>query len=104
MLARLMRSEPVYLFFRSPAAMLSAVVAVAIIGGAIFTPFLARTNPYDLSTFSLMDGLLPPLWVGGDPRFLLGTDDQGRDMVSARRTCVRSVLPRPTRYAASGYQ
>ena len=83
MFARLIRSEPAYLFFRSPAAMLAAVVAVLVIGGAICAPWLARTDPYDLSTFSLMDGLLPPVWQGGDPSFLLGTDDQGRDMVSA---------------------
>ena len=83
MFARLIRSEPAYLFFRSPAAMLAAVVAILVIGGAICAPWLARTDPYDLSTFSLMDGLLPPVWQGGDPRFLLGTDDQGRDMVSA---------------------
>ncbi|TCS60735.1 peptide/nickel transport system permease protein [Primorskyibacter sedentarius] len=83
MFARLVRSEPAYLFFRSPAAMLAAVVAILVIGGAICAPWLARTDPYDLSTFSLMDGLLPPVWQGGDPRFLLGTDDQGRDMVSA---------------------
>jgi peptide/nickel transport system permease protein len=83
MLARLIRSEPVYLFFRSPAAMLAAIVAIVVIGGALFAPLVARTDPYDLSTFSLMDGLLPPFWQGGDPRFLLGTDDQGRDMVSA---------------------
>ena len=68
MLARLIRSEPVYLFCRSPAAMLAAVVALGVIGGAIFAPLLARTDPYDLSTFSLMDGLLPPVWEGGDPR------------------------------------
>ena len=83
MLARLIRSEPVYLFVRSPAAMLAALVALIVIGGALFAPLLARSNPYDLSTFSLMDGLLAPVWQGGDPRFLLGTDDQGRDMVSA---------------------
>lgn len=83
MLARLMKSEPIYLFFRSPAAMLAAIVAILVVGGAIFAPLLASTDPYDLSSFSLMDGLLPPLWEGGNPRFLLGTDDQGRDMVSA---------------------
>lgn len=83
MLARLIKSEPVYLFFRSPAAMLATLVAILVLGGAIFAPLLARTDPYDLATFSLMDGLLPPIWEGGDPRFLLGTDDQGRDMVSA---------------------
>lgn len=83
MLGRFVQSEPVYLFLRSPAAMVAAVVAVLIIGGAILAPVLAQSDPYDLSSFSLMDGLLPPLWEGGDPRFLLGTDDQGRDMVSA---------------------
>ncbi|MCR9236305.1 MAG: ABC transporter permease [Alphaproteobacteria bacterium] len=83
MLARLFKSEPVYLFFRSPAAMLAAIVAILVLGGAIFAPLLASTDPYDLSSFSLMDGLLPPLWEGGNPRFLLGTDDQGRDMISA---------------------
>jgi len=83
MLTRLFRSEPIYLFLRSPAAILAALVAVIIIGGAALAPILAQSNPYDLSTFSLMDGLLPPLWQDGDPRFPLGTDDQGRDMVSA---------------------
>lgn len=83
MLARLFKSEPVYLFFRSPAAILAAIVAILVLGGAIFAPLLASTDPYDLASFSLMDGLLPPLWEGGNPRFLLGTDDQGRDMVSA---------------------
>ncbi|WP_306261005.1 ABC transporter permease [Pararhizobium sp. IMCC21322] len=83
MLARMFKSEPVYLFFRSPAAMLAAIVAILVVGGAIFAPLLASTDPYDLASFSLMDGLLPPLWEGGNPRFLLGTDDQGRDMISA---------------------
>ncbi len=57
---------------------------VLIVGGAVLAPFIAPTNPYDLSSFSLMDGLLPPSWEeGGQPRFLLGTDDQGRDMLSS---------------------
>ncbi len=83
MLTRLIQSEPVYLFLRSPAAILAAFVAILVIGGAVLAPLLAQSDPYDLSSFSLMDGLLPPVWQGGDPRFLLGTDDQGRDMVSA---------------------
>jgi len=83
MLTRLIQSEPVYLFLRSPAAILAAFVAILVIGGAVLAPLLAQSDPYDLSSFSLMDGLQPPVWQGGDPRFLLGTDDQGRDMVSA---------------------
>ncbi len=52
--------------------------------GAVFAPWIASINPYDLASFSLMDGLLPPAWIDtGTPRFALGTDDQGRDMVSA---------------------
>ncbi|CAN0204450.1 unnamed protein product, partial [Chrysoparadoxa australica] len=54
-----------------------------VVGGAFAAPWIATSNPYDLASFSLMDGLLPPVWQGGDPRFLLGTDDQGRDMVSS---------------------
>lgn len=83
MLARLLRSDGVYLFLRSPAAIVAAIVAVLVVGGAFAAPWIATSNPYDLASFSLMDGLLPPVWQGGDPRFLLGTDDQGRDMVSS---------------------
>ncbi|PKP69282.1 MAG: ABC transporter permease [Alphaproteobacteria bacterium HGW-Alphaproteobacteria-4] len=83
MWARWWQSDGFWLFRRSPAAILAALVAVLILGGALLAPWLAPSNPYDLRTFDLMDGLLPPLWQGGDARFLLGTDDQGRDMVSA---------------------
>ncbi len=83
MLARFFRSDGVYYFLRSPAAIIAAITAVLIIGGAMLAPWLATSNPYDLASFSLMDGLKPPVWQGGDPRFPLGTDDQGRDMVSS---------------------
>lgn len=84
MLARLWDSDGVWLFRHSPAAMLAALCAILIISGAIFAPWIAPTDPYDLASFSLMDGLLPPAWEdGGSERFLLGTDDQGRDMISS---------------------
>ena len=69
MLARLIRSEPVYLFFRSPGGDAGRRRGGADHRRRVFAPWIARTNPYDLSTFSLMDGLLPPVWQGGDPRF-----------------------------------
>jgi peptide/nickel transport system permease protein len=51
---------------------------------ALFAPLIAPTNPLDLASFSLSDAELPPIWSqGGDPRFLLGTDNQGRDVLSA---------------------
>ena len=84
MLGRFWDSDGVYAFRHSPAAIIAAIVAVLILGGALFAPWIAQSNPYDLSSFSLIDGLLPPVWQEfGDPRFPLGTDDQGRDMISA---------------------
>ncbi|MCF2870550.1 ABC transporter permease [Octadecabacter sp. G9-8] len=78
------RYEGLYLFSRSPAVIIAAIVGLAIIIGAVFAPWIAPVNPYDLSSFSLMDGLLPPVWEEfGTERFLLGTDDQGRDMISS---------------------
>lgn len=83
MLSSFLKSDAVYYFLRSPAAIVAAIVAILIIGGAFLAPWIATSNPYDLASFSLMNGLLPPVWEGGDPRFPLGTDDQGRDMVSS---------------------
>ena len=84
MIALLKRNEAVWLFVHSPAAIIAAVVAIAIILGAAFAPWVALVDPYDLSSFSLFDGLLPPVWEdGANPKYLLGTDDQGRDMISS---------------------
>jgi peptide/nickel transport system permease protein len=84
MIACIKRYEGLWLFTRSPAAIIAAVVALLSIMGATFAPLIASVNPYDLASFSLMDGLLPPMWEEfGIPKFPLGTDDQGRDMVSS---------------------
>jgi peptide/nickel transport system permease protein len=84
MIAFIKRYEGLWLFTRSPAAITAAVVALLSIMGAAFAPLIASVNPYDLASFSLMDGLLPPMWEEfGIPKFPLGTDDQGRDMVSS---------------------
>lgn len=62
------------------AAVLLAVVALA----AFFAPLIAPQDPFDLAGFDLLDAELPPLWQeGSDPRFVLGTDAQGRDLFSA---------------------
>ena len=84
MLWRLWDSDGFWLFRRRPAAITAAVVAIIILCGAIFAPWIVSSNPYDLASFSLMDGLLPPMWEAfGTSKFPLGTDDQGRDMVAA---------------------
>ncbi|MDJ0685820.1 MAG: ABC transporter permease [Alphaproteobacteria bacterium] len=78
------RSELAYLFLRSPPAMIGALLTVLSLGATLFAPWVAPTDPFDLAAYDLLDSLLPPAWAaGGEARFLLGTDDQGRDMLSA---------------------
>ena len=77
-------NELLYLFLRSRIAQLAALIAVLMIGGAALAAWIAPTDPYDLTSFDLLDSLLPPSWSAeGDPRFIIGTDDQGRDLLSA---------------------
>ena len=84
MIAFVKRYEGLWLFVHSPAAIVATLVALIIFLGAVLAPWLALVNPYDLASFSLFDGLLPPVWQdGANPKFLLGTDDQGRDMISS---------------------
>lgn len=64
--------------------MAAALVALVCLLGAFLAPWLAPHNPYDLSQLELMDARLPPAWVPeGSAKFVLGTDDQGRDILSA---------------------
>lgn len=71
-------------FTRSPVTVLSAVVAFVCIAGAVMAPVLAPHNPFDLASLQLMDAFKPPAWSAeGDATFKLGTDDQGRDVLSA---------------------
>jgi len=67
----------------SPSALIAAVILVLFVGLGVFAPWLARSSPYDLATIDLLDSHLPPAFMaGGDPRFWLGTDSQGVDLVS----------------------
>jgi peptide/nickel transport system permease protein len=61
----------------------AAVVTLVIVLAAVLAPWIAPNDPYDLRQLSLLDSHNPPAWLqGGDWRFLLGTDDQGRDVFS----------------------
>src|SRR5881227_1960894 len=83
-LARWWGSDLAYNFRHSPVAVVSAVVLVICLGAAFFAPWVAPHNPFDLATLNLMDALTPPHGVdGARPEYLLGTDDQGRDLLSA---------------------
>ena len=71
-------------FRRSKIAVSAAGVTVVIVLAALFAPLLASQNPFDPAALDLSNSLIPPAWKAtGDARFLLGTDDQGRDMLSA---------------------
>jgi peptide/nickel transport system permease protein len=64
--------------------MVAACIALVCIVSALFADWVAPHNPFDLATLDLSDARLPPAWVeGGSTKFLLGTDDQGRDILSA---------------------
>ena len=77
-------NEFVYLFVGNRVAQIALFVAILCIGGAALSSWIAPFNPYDIASIDLMDSLMPPVWSpGGDARFFLGTDDQGRDLFSA---------------------
>jgi peptide/nickel transport system permease protein len=83
-LARFWDSDVAYSFRQSPVAVGATVVAILMIFSAVFAAWVAPHNPFDLATLNLLDASLPPAWEeGGQPKFLLGTDDQGRDVYSA---------------------
>ncbi len=72
-----------YSFRASPVAIAAAVLAVLCVGGALLAPWLAPYDPFDAASLDLNSALLPPAWVDqGMAGHLLGTDDQGRDILS----------------------
>jgi peptide/nickel transport system permease protein len=84
LIARILDSD-VYASFRSSRiVMVAAFIVVLLAFGAAFAPWLAPFNPFDPGSVFLADASIPPRWqAGGDPRFIVGTDDQGRDLYSA---------------------
>ena len=92
-LAAVLDSDMVHEFRRSRVVMAAALVAVTMIVTAMLAPWIAPYNPYDPSTVSLIDAHNPPAWSkGGDRRYLLGTDDQGRDVLSTILYGTRSSI------------
>jgi len=83
-LKRWSNSDVGHSFTHSPTALVAALIALICVIGAVFAPWIAPHNPFDLATLELMNARLPPAWSeGGSRNFLLGTDDQGRDILSA---------------------
>jgi peptide/nickel transport system permease protein len=64
--------------------LLAGLIALLMLGAALFAPWIAPTDPTNIATYNLIDAEIPPFFTAnGDPRFLLGTDNQGRDLLSA---------------------
>jgi len=80
---RFLDGDVFFSFKRSPLVIAAFVVSVGCIVAAAGAGFLAPHNPFDLATLNLLDAFTPPAWTErGNPAYLLGTDDQGRDMLS----------------------
>lgn len=83
-LRRFLDGDVWHSFKTSPVAMLAAAIAFACIFCAAFAPWVAPHDPFDLASLNLADARLPPAWAqDGQASYLLGTDDQGRDILSA---------------------
>ncbi len=82
-LARFFDGDLFHNFRHSPVAVLSFLVALVCVLAAAFAPVLSPYDPFDLASLNLMDSFKPPVLAGGDWSHVLGTDDQGRDVLSA---------------------
>ena len=77
-------SDFFFRFKRDKVAVVSFSIVLVLVLSAVLAPVLAPHDPYDLTTIDIMDSELAPLWTDGDTneKFLLGTDPQGRDLLS----------------------
>ena len=81
---RAIESDLFYSFRRSKLTMVAAAITVLFFLVAIFASLLAPQNPFDPAQLQLINSRISPLWTAdGQSPFLLGTDEQGRDVLSA---------------------
>jgi len=78
-----LKSKFVHDYLRDPSALVGSFILVSFILATLLAPWITPQNPYDLEKVTLEHFLKPPIWMaGGQAPFLLGTDDQGRDILS----------------------
>jgi len=83
LLAKLWDHDLAWSFRRSPVTVAAALVTLLCVAGAALAPWVAPQDPFDLAALDLNNAFLPPAWSeGGRAAFLLGTDNQGRDILS----------------------
>lgn len=82
-LRRMFDSDIWHSFINSKVTVLAALVTALFIVCAALSPWIAPQNPFDPAALDLLDAFIPPAWEAeGSTRFLLGTDNQGRDLYS----------------------
>jgi len=80
---RIFKSKRFYHYIKDLSAVTGSLILIIMLTGAIFAPIIASQNPYDMESLYLREVLKPPIWMeGGEAPFILGTDDQGRDILS----------------------
>ena len=84
LIGRLNDNDLLASFLSSKVTVAAGIVSIILFLAALLAPWIAPSDPFNPATNYLSDSLDPPSFIaGGDPRFLLGTDDQGRDLLSA---------------------
>jgi peptide/nickel transport system permease protein len=92
-LGRVRDSDLLHSFLRSKLVIAAAFLTVVMVACAFLAPLIAPHDPYDLRSLNLLDSNMPPMWEhGGNPHFPLGTDDQGRDILSTILYGTRSSI------------
>jgi peptide/nickel transport system permease protein len=82
-IARFLDGDVFHSFKGNPVAVGAAIVAAIMVLGAVLAPWISPHDPFDLKTLDLNNSLLPPAWTeAGQAGYPLGTDDQGRDVLS----------------------
>ncbi|TRW97212.1 ABC transporter permease [Paracoccus sp. M683] len=80
---RIRSSDLWWSFTRSASARLAAAILLVLVLSAFLAPLIAPQNPYDPAQLDMWKSELPPIWLeGSEWPYLLGTDTQGRDMLS----------------------
>ncbi len=80
---RFLDGDVFHSFRNNPVAIGAAIVAAIMVLGALLAPLVSPHDPFDLKTLDLNNSLFPPAWTeAGQRAFPLGTDDQGRDVLS----------------------
>jgi peptide/nickel transport system permease protein len=83
LLRRIWDHDVAWSFRGSPVTVVAALLTLVCVGSALLAPWLSPQDPFDLAALDLNEAFLPPAWSeGGKPAYPLGSDNQGRDILS----------------------